>query len=145
MSPSGGAALLKCKQLLSTESLVVDLRCCFDQVLKMGAGKEVSEVNKFAVVLVLDIDNPPAVLTSTDLFTTNYDGLLRSDNGKWDYVLIILLVEYHTTRWQTNLDLSIQSSLLLIKFIIIVWEHLQVVESKLLLYALFECASLLEG
>jgi hypothetical protein len=45
----------------------------------------------------------------------------------------------------TNLDLSVQCALFLIKLIIIVWEHLQVVESKLLLYAFLEGAALLQG
>jgi hypothetical protein len=43
----------------------------------------------------------------------------------------------------TDLDLSIQSTFLLIELIIVIREHLQVVESKLLLYALLESAALL--
>jgi hypothetical protein len=45
----------------------------------------------------------------------------------------------------TNLDLSIQSTLLLVELIIVVWEHLQVVEGKFFLYALLESTSLLKG
>ena len=84
---SSGAALLKCQKLLGTERLVVDLRCCLDQVLEMGAGEEVSEVDEFAVVLVLDVDDSPSVLTSTDLLAANDDGLLGADNSKRDDVL----------------------------------------------------------
>jgi hypothetical protein len=51
----------------------MDLRCCLDQVLEMGAGEEVSEVDKFAVVLVLDVDNSPSVLATSDLLATNDD------------------------------------------------------------------------
>lgn len=51
-----GTALLERKQLLSTERFVVDLCGRLDQVLQVGAGKEVAEVYEFAVVLVLDYD-----------------------------------------------------------------------------------------
>jgi hypothetical protein len=51
----------------------MDLRCRLDKVLKMGACKEVSEVDKFAVVLVLDVNNSPSILSPTNLFSTNND------------------------------------------------------------------------
>jgi hypothetical protein len=51
----------------------VDLRCRLNQILEMGAGKEVSEVDEFAVILVLDVDDSPSVLTTTDLLPTNDD------------------------------------------------------------------------
>ena len=70
---SSGAALLECQKLLGAECLVMDLRCRLNQVLEMGAGEEVSEVDKFAVVLVLDVDDSPSVLTTTDLLATNDD------------------------------------------------------------------------
>ena len=47
-------ALLEGKQLLGAERLVVDLCGRLDQVLQVGAGEEVAEVDEFAVVLVLD-------------------------------------------------------------------------------------------
>jgi hypothetical protein len=47
-------ALLEGKQLLGAERLVVDLCGRLDQVLQMGAGEEVTEVDKLAVVFVLD-------------------------------------------------------------------------------------------
>jgi len=47
-------ALLKGKQLLGAERLVVDLCGRLDQVLQVGAGEEVTKVDEFAVVLVLD-------------------------------------------------------------------------------------------
>lgn len=49
-----GGALLESKQLLGTEGLVVDLGGCLDQILKVGAGEEVAEIDKLAVVLVLN-------------------------------------------------------------------------------------------
>lgn len=51
---AGSAALLESQQLLGAEGLVVDLRGRLDQVLQVGAGEEVAEVDEFAVVLVLD-------------------------------------------------------------------------------------------
>ena len=48
--------LLERKQLLGAERLVVDLSSGFDKVLQVGAGEEVAEVHKLAVVLVLDCD-----------------------------------------------------------------------------------------
>jgi len=39
----------------------------------MGPGKEVSEVDKFTVVLVLNVDDPPSVLAPTDLLAANDD------------------------------------------------------------------------
>ena len=47
-------ALLEGKQLLGAERLVVDLCGRLDQVLQVSAGEEVTEVDEFAVVLVLD-------------------------------------------------------------------------------------------
>jgi hypothetical protein len=65
----------------------MDLRCGFDQILEMGSGKEVSEVNKFAMVLILDINNTPSVLTSTNWLSSNDDIPLRSNNSEWNNVL----------------------------------------------------------
>lgn len=49
-----GAGLLEREKLLGPEGFVVDLRGGFDEVLEVGAGKEVAEVDEFAVVLVLN-------------------------------------------------------------------------------------------
>ena len=96
---SHSAALLEGKQLLGAERLVVNLRRCFDEVLKVGAGEEVAQVDEFAVLLVFHcclsarwllspccmqrtIDDTPAVLAAADLLATNDDRLLRADNSK---------------------------------------------------------------
>jgi hypothetical protein len=42
----------------------VDLACGFDQVLKVSTCEEITEVDEFAVPLVLDVDGTPAVLAS---------------------------------------------------------------------------------
>ena len=88
---SSSAALLECKQLFSTESLVVDLRSGVNQILEVGSGKEVSEVDKFAVVFILNIDDSPSVLTPTDLLASNDDRLLGSNDGEWNNVLYFIL------------------------------------------------------
>lgn len=84
---SSSTALLQGQKLLGTESLVVDLRRRLDQVLQVSAGEEVAKVHKFAVVLILDIDDTPAVLATTNLLARDDDGLLRADNSEWNDVL----------------------------------------------------------
>jgi hypothetical protein len=49
-----GRALLECEQLLGAEGLVVNLCGRLDEVLQVGACEEVTEVDEFAVGLVLD-------------------------------------------------------------------------------------------
>jgi hypothetical protein len=71
--PACCAALLECQQLLGAEGLVVDLGGGFNQVLEVGAGEEVSEIDEFAVVLILDVDDTPPILASTDLLASNND------------------------------------------------------------------------
>lgn len=80
-------ALLECQKLLGAEGLVVNLGCGLDEVLKVGSGEEISKIDKFAVVLVLDIDDTPSVLAPTDLLASNNDRLLRSNNSEGDNVL----------------------------------------------------------
>ncbi len=53
----------------------------------MGSGEEISEVNEFAVVLVLNVDDSPFVLSPTDLLASNNNRLLRANNGEWDDIL----------------------------------------------------------
>lgn len=124
-----GAAFLECKQLLGTEGLVVDLRGRLDEILEVGSQKEVSEVDEFTVVLVLNVNDTPAVLATANLLTIDNDGLFRADDSEWD----------------ETLDLVVQGTLLFIKLIIIVRVHLEVVESKFLLDALLESLALLGG
>lgn len=54
MAATDSSVLLEGEQLLGAEGLVVDLRGRLDQVLQMGAGEEVAEIDELAVVLVLD-------------------------------------------------------------------------------------------
>jgi hypothetical protein len=53
----------------------MDLRCRLDEVLEMGTCEKVSEVDEFAVVLVLNVDDSPSILSSTNLLSTNDDRL----------------------------------------------------------------------
>ena len=59
--------------MLGTEGLVVDLRGGLDEILEMGSGEEVSEVDEFTVVLIFDVDDAPSVLATTDLLASNND------------------------------------------------------------------------
>ena len=86
------AALLERQQLLGAEGLVVDLRCRLDQVLKVGAGEEVAEVDELAVALVFHVDGAPAVLAAADELAVDVDVLLRADDGEGDDGLDDVLV-----------------------------------------------------
>lgn len=86
-TPNVCTALLECQQLLSTESLVVDLRGSFNQILKVSSEQEVTQIDEFAVVFVFDVDDSPSVLTSTNLLAINHDGLLGTDDGEGDEAL----------------------------------------------------------
>lgn len=74
--------LLQGHELLGTEGLVVDLGRGLDQILEMGPGQEVPQRDELAVVLVLDVDDTPAILTAYDVLSTNNNLLLGADNGK---------------------------------------------------------------
>jgi hypothetical protein len=65
----------------------VDLRCRLDQVLEVGTEQKVSQVDEFAVVLILDVDDTPPVLASADLLAIDNDGLFRANNSKGDQIL----------------------------------------------------------
>lgn len=77
---ASSTALLESQQLLSAESLVVDLAGGLDQVLEVGTGQEVAQVDELAVVLILDVDDTPAVLTATNLLAVDHNGLLTTNN-----------------------------------------------------------------
>lgn len=70
----------------------MDLGGGLDEILKVGAGKEVAEINELAVVLILDVDYTPAVLATTDLLASDNDGLLRTNNSERDDILMIISI-----------------------------------------------------
>lgn len=53
----------------------------------MGSQKEVSEVDEFAVVLVLNVNDTPAVLATANLLSIDNDVLFRADDSKGDEAL----------------------------------------------------------
>lgn len=65
----------------------MDLASRFDEILEMGAGKEVPQIHELAVVLILDVDNTPAVLAATDLLAINDDVLLTANNSEGNNIL----------------------------------------------------------
>jgi hypothetical protein len=87
-SPTVSTALLQGQQLLGTEGLVMDLRGGLDKVLEVRSEKEVSEVDKFAVSLVLNVDDSPSVLAAADLLTIDDDRLLGTDNSERNKILL---------------------------------------------------------
>ncbi|KAI3475819.1 hypothetical protein L1887_62719 [Cichorium endivia] len=81
-----GRRLLERQQLLAPEGLVVDLGRGLDEILQMGARKEVAQMDKLAVAFVLDIDHAVPVLPAPDLFAIHDDRGFGADNGKGDEV-----------------------------------------------------------
>ena len=94
----------------------------------MCSREEVSQVHELTVVLVLHVDDAPSVLSSSNLLAVNNYALLRPDHGEWNDLL----------------DCGVGGPLLVVELIVVVWVHLEVMESELLLYALLECSSLLK-
>ena len=122
------AGLLQSHKLFGTESLVVNLAGRFDKILQVGSGEEVTERDELAVVLVLDIDDAPAVLSAAYLPSIDDDILFRANYGKGNQIF----------------DGRVELALLLVVFVVVVWEHAQIMELELLPDALFESNALLE-
>jgi hypothetical protein len=55
--------------------------------------KEVTQIDKFAMIFILNIDHTPAVLATTNLLATNDNGLFTPYNGKWNNVLLLALTK----------------------------------------------------
>ena len=107
----------------------MDLRRRFDQILKMGSGKEVSQANEFTMVLVFYVDHTPAVLSPAYRAATDNDVVLGADNCEWDKIL----------------DASVDSSFFLILLVIVVRVHAEVMEKEFLSDAFFESEAFLES
>jgi hypothetical protein len=144
---TASTALLQGQQLLGTEGLVVDLAGSLDQILKVGAGQEVAQVDKFTVVFVLDVDDTPAVLAAANLLAVDNNSLLTTDNRERNDVLEsgVNIRSKSIHQCQAYLDLGVNSPLLIIELVIIIRVHLQVVEGELLLDTLLESLALLQG
>jgi hypothetical protein len=153
-------ALLEREQLLGTERLVVDLRRRLDQVLQMGAGKEVAKVYEFAVVLVLDwmllvgaetvgvgghtIDEAPTILATSNLLAVHNDVLLGANNSEGDNALHTINIYANYNGGGACLDGGVEGNFLVVVLLVVVRVHAQVVECELLLYPLLELGALLE-
>lgn len=115
---AGGAAFLQSQKLLGTEGLVVNLASGFHQILQVGASEEVAQVDELAVVLILDVDHTPAVLTTANLLAIDNNGLLTADNRErnnvlyWrsDWYQIGLFPGSHTLIWALMARSSSSSS-----------------------------------
>ena len=84
----------------------MDLGGCFDEVLEMGSGEEVAEVDEFAVGFVFDVDYAPFVCAGSDHFAVDVEGFLGTDDGEGDDVLNEL-----GTSWGLGyLDLGVEGS-----------------------------------
>ena len=98
------------------------------------------------MILVLDVDDAPAVLTASDLAAGNDDGLLGAYDGERDDVLISYVSVCEWPKMRTsNLDLGVECAFLPIKLVVVVRVHFQVVEGELLLYSLLEGHAFLQG
>ena len=62
----------------------MDLRGRLDQILQVGAGEEVAQVDEFAVALVFDVDGAPAVLAAADKLAVNVDVAFGADYCEGD-------------------------------------------------------------
>jgi len=107
----------------------VDLGGRFDQILEVGAGEEVSQVDEFAVVFVFDVDDTEFVGTGTDYLAFDVEGLFRADDGEWNSVL----------------DLCVEGAFFLVQFIVIVGVHFDVVEGEFGFNPLLEGLTFCEG
>jgi hypothetical protein len=96
------AALLERQELLRAERLVVDLRSRLDEILEVRAEEEVPQVDEFAVVLVLDVDNAPPVLATPDLLAIDNDGLLGADNGEGNQTLLACQLSFTNAQRATR-------------------------------------------
>ena len=113
----------------------------------MGTCEEITQVDKFAVPLILDVDGTPAVLAGGNVAAAlwlasflhvffmsrhhspvNVDGVLRANDSEGN----------------DGLDLSVHSSLLRVVLLVLVRVHPDVVEGELLLDAVLELLALLK-
>lgn len=69
----------------------MDLRRRLDEVLQVRPREEVAEVHELAVLLVLDIDDAPAVLAPADGLAVDEDVGLGADNGEGDFLPDVLV------------------------------------------------------
>jgi len=119
---TNSAVLLESKKLLGPETFVVHLAGRLNEILQVCSGQEVAEVDELAVVLILDIDDTPTVLTSAYSMAVDGDGLFTANDSEWN----------------DGLNLGVDGSLLRVVLVVLEWVHADVVERKLLLDSVLE-------
>lgn len=107
----------------------MDLAGGLDQVLQVGLGEEVAEVDELAVVLIFDVDDAPLVLSTTDGAAVDVDGLVAADYGKGNEVL----------------DLLVDGGLLVVVLVVVVGVEADVVEGELVSDSVLESLTLLQS
>ena len=124
----GSTVLLERHKLLGTECLIVDLARSLNQILQVGTSQEVPQRNKFAMVLILDVDHSPAILPTSNRAPAYDDVVLGTDHGEGDQVF----------------DIGVESALFFILLVIVVGVHAQIMEDEFFLNPLFEGHAFLE-
>lgn len=51
----------------------MDLAGSFDEVLKVGPGEKVAQINELAVVFIFDVDYAPAIQAASNLLSVDND------------------------------------------------------------------------
>jgi len=75
----------------------VDLAGGLDEVLEMGAGEEVAEVDEFAMPLILDVDGSPAVLSCGHILAIAKSVLRLHDTDRCTHPLMFIVCSEPTT------------------------------------------------
>ena len=107
----------------------MDLAGCLNEILQVCPSQEIPQGDEFAVGLVFDVDDTPAVLAAADRFSSYNDRIFTTDNREGDHAV----------------DSGVLCAFLFILLIVVVWVHSKIVEGELLLNALFEYRSLFQS
>jgi len=87
---------------------------------KCGPREEVSQMHELAVVLVLDVDDSPAIFTTTNCLPIDDHITFRTDNCEWNDFLQsieIIRIEMQYQARRANPDGLIQLNFLIITFV----------------------------
>ena len=136
----GLGRFLDSQKLLGTESFIMDMSGSFNKILQVGSSQKVTQVHKFAVMFILDIDNTPTSLSATYSLAIHDHVSFRTDNSKRDELLLLLLhksqisiytIAIHIIMFSTYTNVFVQCTFLFIILITFVRIQTNVVESKL--------------
>jgi len=79
------------------------------------------------VVFVFNIDDAPLVGAGANHFPVDIESLFGTDDGKRNFIL----ESVYSSKNGWYLDLSVECTFFLVKFIVVVWVHFQIMEGKL--------------